>query len=222
VLFYAALPLALFVRRWRVAVLAVLTAVLFVIGIKYHAGGPETDTARKLFGIFLYAFMPGVLLAALEPHVRSWLPAHRRVAGTLTWALLAYFVLAVVIRIYGEPPPATMHALVASGPVALLTAALLRQWAHGTNWKLIDGRVVHWLGERSYGLYLWHLFVAVEVVNLAGEGTPGLPAYFGLGFLILAISLVFAELSYRYIEMPFLRRKVPWRRDTLPHPAVAR
>ena len=60
-----------------------------------------------------------------------------------------------------------------------------------------------YIGKRSYSLYLWHFpvisFIHIHFVD--GQ----LPIY--VYFVDIILTVLFAELSYRYIETPF-RRKV--------------
>jgi len=62
------------------------------------------------------------------------------------------------------------------------------------------------LGRISYGLYLYHMPIPVllklAVVKL-GVGFPG----WGLLMLSLSLTVIIAELSFRYLETPFLRLK---------------
>ena len=77
--------------------------------------------------------------------------------------------------------------------------------------RLLSQRALCYLGRISYGIYLWHW-----------------PLFGILGWRIgLPVSVVVAALSYRYVELPFLRRKrqnasevVPPAR-TAPRPALA-
>jgi hypothetical protein len=57
---------------------------------------------------------------------------------------------------------------------------------------------LRWLGERSYGIYLWHwpIFMVLRPgIDLDADGWPVQVLRFGLTF-------VAAELSYRFVEMP--------------------
>src|SRR5207247_10638827 len=58
-----------------------------------------------------------------------------------------------------------------------------------------------WLGRISYSLYLWHLPVLVAI----GANDRGGIARDVAG---VAIALLAAALSYRFVEQPFLRRKL--------------
>jgi peptidoglycan/LPS O-acetylase OafA/YrhL len=84
--------------------------------------------------------------------------------------------------------------------------------------RLLAAAPLAWLGLISYGVYLWHLTI-VELLVL-----PEMPTHFeadGLGLgerigdgvtpiafaLTLAVSCAVAAASYRFVELPFLRRK---------------
>ncbi len=60
-----------------------------------------------------------------------------------------------------------------------------------------------WVGERSYGLYLWHFPVILSVYGMGAELSP--PDLSNLPLRLLAIgviSVVLADVSYRFIELP--------------------
>ena len=69
--------------------------------------------------------------------------------------------------------------------------------------KVIGNSIFVMIGKRSYSLYLWHFPVISFVHSYYVDGQ--LPSYVYLLDIILTIIL--AELSYRYIETPF-RKKV--------------
>jgi len=62
--------------------------------------------------------------------------------------------------------------------------------------------IMVWAGKRSYGLYLWH-----EVANVLTPGVSGkVQVLIRTAFLFL-VSAGLAEMSWRFVESPFLRRK---------------
>jgi peptidoglycan/LPS O-acetylase OafA/YrhL len=66
---------------------------------------------------------------------------------------------------------------------------------------LLGRQPLRWIGERSYGIYLWHwpvFMVTRPQLDVPLEGPPLLA-------LRLAITVALAELSYRYVEMPVRR-----------------
>jgi hypothetical protein len=57
---------------------------------------------------------------------------------------------------------------------------------------------LRWIGERSYGIYLWHwpvFMITRPTLDISMTGTPNL-------ILRLAVTVALAELSYRYVEQP--------------------
>ncbi len=68
-----------------------------------------------------------------------------------------------------------------------------------------------WIGRRSYGIYLFHQVV----FNQAVRNRTHLPPFWSFWFNMAAI-LVVAELSWRYVEQPFLRRKGRFARSEMP------
>ncbi len=63
---------------------------------------------------------------------------------------------------------------------------------------------LRWVGQRSYGIYLWHwpIFMVLHPgTDLAARGWPVEAARFGLTVLA-------AQLSYRYVELPVRRGAV--------------
>ena len=77
---------------------------------------------------------------------------------------------------------------------ALIAAATYRGASFG---RWLDQQPLRWLGERSYGLYLWHW----PIFMLTRQDDTGL----GLGLTLLVrilLTLAVAELSYRFVETP--------------------
>lgn len=71
--------------------------------------------------------------------------------------------------------------------------------------RALDLAPIRWIGVRSYGLYLWHWPVFV----LVGSALPTWPREgweaAALGGIALAVTVVAAALSYRFIEQPIRR-----------------
>ena len=86
-------------------------------------------------------------------------------------------------------------ALVVAGSIALATHPALPLGA----W--LGVAPLRYLGQRSYGIYLWHW--PIFMVTRPGQDIPleGLPLF----ALRMALTLGIAELSYRFVEMPIRR-----------------
>ncbi|WP_076460994.1 acyltransferase family protein [Limosilactobacillus caccae] len=79
----------------------------------------------------------------------------------------------------------------------VLMATILHPGAKMNNW--FSNPVFHWVGQRSYGIYVYQYPVMIFYERLVKVGTHPL-----LNAIIeIAIILVVSELSYRLIEQPF-------------------
>lgn len=95
--------------------------------------------------------------------------------------------------------------LVALATMASIVAATSPRSLFG---KLLSIQPLHYLGQRSYSLYLWHwpifMLLRHQDFTLSAEWVDGLK---------ILLTLVAAELSYRYIETPFRQGTLtqsPW------------
>ncbi|MFZ4812671.1 MAG: acyltransferase family protein, partial [Ilumatobacteraceae bacterium] len=148
-----------------------------------------TDT--RAFALLLGA------LAALLPLARR--PADRRSEAVAGLAMLGLCVLWVVggdLRDWLLRGGLLVHSGLAVTLIALVAAD--RTWLG----LPLGTRPLVWIGQRSYGLYLWHWPVLV----LIRPRTPNVPAAVR-DVIIIAISVALAELSYQWIEHPIRRRE---------------
>jgi len=105
--------------------------------------------------------------------------------------------------------------------LSLLTASLVLVAAHpGLKFGAILGNpVLKWFGDRSYGIYLWHwpIFVLMRSgIDIQWAEPIAFTAK-------IAIVLVVADLSYRFVEMPIRNgaigtRLAIWRAAGVPRP----
>ena len=74
----------------------------------------------------------------------------------------------------------------------------------GTLTRLLSNRGPVWIGRRSYGIYLYHFpLVLVFVQSHLFHGIE----HTGVVAICIAASFLLAAASYRWVELPFLRRK---------------
>ena len=167
----------------------------------------------------LAAFMPGIALAAIEiARAQRATPPRPRGAGRDAVLMVAAAVLLLVVyehvgnRFTFPPRSGTWNLLLATIAAGLIVAAPLQmQWRGAGCSRLLDNRVLHWIGERSFSAYLVHQTIFVEIAygtTFGGTGRARLIPILALG---IPLSLGAAAISYRLFERPFLsaqRRRI--------------
>jgi peptidoglycan/LPS O-acetylase OafA/YrhL len=98
--------------------------------------------------------------------------------------------------------------LFSASVVALVVAA-----ADGAGARVLASRPMRWVADRSYGLYLWHwpVFLLLTPARLGvGDGTV---ARLALDVARVAVAVVLADRSFRWLESPvrLRHRLVAWR-----------
>ncbi|WP_239107229.1 acyltransferase family protein [Corynebacterium sp. FDAARGOS 1242] len=167
---------------------------------------PGDDPTRVYYGTDTHAF--GLLVGALlsfmltstskEAGADSWASTSKGVlASTVgTLALLAY--LAQLVWMGADREFTYRGGLVLTSVLgAAMIWAVVREtgpltWFFGT-------RVMRWLGQRSFSLYLWHWPIIMILVAVSDA-----PSW-ALGILALPLSFVLAEVTYQFVENPFRR-----------------
>jgi peptidoglycan/LPS O-acetylase OafA/YrhL len=232
VAFYILIPIAalLFVaskRRLgktpgqRLAIVLGALAVAYVVSLycKHLAGNPIALTYN--IADYLFAFIPGVALAAVEPFLAPKLRGTR--AGQM-WAWGSLALCLVLLGVFVSLPfyrYGVREILVTLGCGALLAAPLILQWTTGGCWRVLDNRVMHWLGERSYGIYLIHVGLMEHILARFGHSHGVKTTYVLLLVSVTTVTLIGADLLWRYVERPALHRRLPWRQAEFRRPAPA-
>lgn len=110
--------------------------------------------------------------------------------------------------LFEQPSPlqaATRELLYALVAMLLVSAAATLSPGRSPVMRLLSSPPLHWLGERSYALFLWHLPILFGVLTVLGLGL-----FSGSFVLVAAITFVLsalaADLSWRFVEQPVLRR----------------
>ena len=232
VTFYLALPLWVALTRrldTRGKLLALTGLALFGAVFQILAGREAIDdmAAQSLLGQSPW-FALGMALAVV-----SATGVQLRAAPLACWAgaLVAYVAL-VVVRdqpngFYGlllelqkqQPYPKLIADLALTGVLlALIVVPAVWDAPRALPQRVLAWEPLAFVGLISYGVYLWHLTIAELLIlpdnprdfearglNLVNEIPQG--ATLVCLVLTLAVSCGIAWLSYRYVELPFLRRK---------------
>lgn len=177
-------------------------------------------------------FAPGMALAVLSaswqdrPLPRAAALIARRPLISVGFAVAAYTVVSLAVGgpypftigvhtalLYTGPEDVARHVLYAAAAIGLLVPAVLGSGGrirHALSW-----RVLAWLGLISYGIYLWHQPLLVEICQPGPElgcrfhGVPGLhrSPLLALTVTTLILAVACAAASYYLVERPILRFK---------------
>lgn len=208
--FYLVWPLAILLlvlirMRWlRLAIVAALAvASALAMALVYL---PGADATRVYYGTDTHSFglAVGAALALLSQHWSalplSWPRSARWILPSIGTLCLGGLVAASAL-LPADAPLVYRGGLVA---VAILTAvtiagAIVPGSALG---RALDIPPLRWIGERSYGLYLWHWPVFVLVLGALPDWPRMDAGGWLLGAIALAITVAASALSYRFIEQP--------------------
>jgi peptidoglycan/LPS O-acetylase OafA/YrhL len=202
------LPLLLVVRRTAVRVTIALAAA--AASAAWMATLVVTGAVtRAYFGTDAHAFglLLGVALAlALHPALADppeWMRDPRWRRSMPAVGLVAVAGILLVAALPATATPLTFPGALLLAGVFAAVAVLAGVWPGSRFGAMLDLAPLRWVGDRSYALYLWHWPLLV----LATGGVVGSDAEIapetGLGVLVLTV--VAAELSYRFVEMPVRR-----------------
>jgi len=200
--FYLVWPLLLLVlvrlpRRWFLLALTYLIVAGIVTRISvvdpsvylgHYYLGLDTRADQLLIGAFLAVVLVGMRPRSLKSR----------------WALV--LVAAVVALGLNHPGTPLFPTL-----VALLTAGALYVLAH-TESRVLAASGTVWVGERAYGIYLYHRPIGYVVDDLIPSGT-----WWGNGALTIALTLITAAASFRWLEAPIRRYGIS--RRSAPEPS---
>lgn len=200
------------VREW--AIVGALASTLIMVVLSLLGGYPDpNDGSRVYFGTDAHAM--GLLLGAALATV--WIPQRlttRLTAGARLLIDAAGFGalgLTIVIMMTSHSNASWLYwggFLVFAAIVAVLIAAT----AHPASLlgRALGAQPLKYIGQRSYGLYLWHWPVFLVLRPELDVPVTG----FANLVLRFAVTFGLAELSYRYIEMPIRRGTLvaSWRR----------
>ena len=210
--FYLVWPLlvvAVLARIPRAARLVVIGAIAVASAVWMGVAYSPLDPTRVYYGTDTHAF--GLAAGAFLAVLVFERPAARGLSGRVSrWTLAPVGALAIVGLVLlaavmpGELPEVYRGGLVLVSLLsAVAVAALLVPGSPLA--RVLDLAPIRWVGVRSYGIYLWHWPVFVLLTSALPTWPTDPAATWALGGLALAITLVAAALSYRFVEQPVRR-----------------
>jgi peptidoglycan/LPS O-acetylase OafA/YrhL len=240
VAYYAAIPIAAAIAyrlgsrlktpEIRAKAALVFVGVLALTSIYLRQHNDNTLATLASPPLIIYAFLPGVALAIVEPWAVPIFKDNARRAKRFAWAMVGVAFVAYLLYCFWDFNVQTTqihHALgrrslmSALFGMALLAALIALQIGTGKVPRWADNRWCNWMGERSYGFYLMHVWIIFEVINLVGSGAGTVTLIVAMLAIGFPVTLLLASLSWKYYERPFLERRLPWAPGLRPDPHAA-
>lgn len=170
--------------------LALISVILMILLFD-----PQQDASRVYYGTDTRAFslLFGALLAILWEYQmvpRRLSASVNMVLGSVSFAVL----LVMTIAINGSS-----NFWYRGGQFVgtILTVLVIYTVSGRKTWlsRFLSNPVLKWIGDRSYSIYLWHYPIILLI-------SKGIKASWWITLIEIVLSVVLAELSYRFIETP--------------------
>lgn len=198
------LMLVLVKRMGRIWLITFILSVVSLIAMVVISE-PLGDNSRVYFGTDTraHSLLIGVMLAYIFPPFRL----KTQIDRTSSAVLNSIGVISLGVLIYMFTFVSASHYWIYAGGlylIAAITTLLIAASVHPTTFfatKFLGNPLFVWIGKRSYSLYLWHYPIIVLSNTYFIQGQ--VPIYMVIIQIIL--TLVMAEISYRFIEQPFRR-----------------
>jgi len=191
--------------RVRVVLAAALVSVLAMALLYTPLYGPGADPTRVYYGTDTHAF--GLLLgAAMTLRWAKASPVLQGAQARVLPPLALAGLIALFLLLRSDSPLTYPLGLLAASLLALVLVLACDAARAEPTWftTVLETGVLRWVGERSYGIYLWHWPVAC-IVTAAVGAQPG-TAWWAVGIGLSAVlTFVLAAASYRWVELPVRR-----------------
>lgn len=170
--------------------LALISVILMIVLFD-----PQQDASRVYYGTDtrVFSLLFGALLAILWEYrmvPRRLSASVNMVLGSVSFAVL--FVMTIAIN-------GSSNFWYRGGQFVgtILTVLVIYAVSGRKTWlsTFLSHPVLKWIGDRSYSIYLWHYPIILLI-------SKGIKASWWITLIELVLSVVLAELSYRFIETP--------------------
>lgn len=196
------ITLLLTVKKYRNITLVFWIISLVSLLVMVLISQPHMEHSRVYFGTDtrLQTMLLGVILAFLWPPFKLKVNPPRVLAHTIDGLGIASTIIIIALFIFVDDNSDWIY----NGGfyvISVLTLFVILSAVHPSAYfaKIIGNPLFVYIGKRSYSLYLWHFPVISFIHSYYVEGQ--IPVY--VYMLDIIITLILAELSYRYIETPF-------------------
>lgn len=170
--------------------LALISVILMIILFD-----PQKDASRVYYGTDTRAF--SLLFGALLAIMWEYRMVPRRLSASVNMVLGSVSFAALLVMTIAINGSSNFWYRGGQFVGTILTVLMVYAVSGRKTWlsRFLSNPVLKWIGDRSYSLYLWHYPIILLI-------SKGIKASWWITLIEIVLSVVLAELSYRFIETP--------------------
>lgn len=196
-------PLLFLIKnRWVLAALVFVTLAYFTI---FHM--EQFSFLKQFFMVYFFLFFGGIVAILEEKKKLEFLKAHKLIPLVIVLLTLLYFTTTIL---------AFDSSILYNFVTTILFGMFIHTIAHNNFGSTVRNKTLNYLGQISYGIYMYHVLALNAVVFLFLKLKPyqlfnEVLTVILINVLTFAITIVLAHFSYRYFESYFLKLKNKFR-----------
>lgn len=170
--------------------LALISVILMIVLFD-----PQKDASRVYYGTDTRAF--SLLFGALLAIMWEYRMVPRRLSASVNMVLGSVSFAALLVMTIAINGSSNFWYRGGQFVGTILTVLVIYTVSGRKTWlsRFLSNPVLKWIGDRSYSLYLWHYPIILLI-------SKGIKASWWITLIEIVLSVVLAELSYRFIETP--------------------
>ena len=170
--------------------LALISVILMIVLFD-----PQKDASRVYYGTDTRAF--SLLFGALLAILWEYRMVPRRLSASVNMVLGRVSFAALLVMTIAINGSSNFWYRGGQFVGTILTVLMVYAVSGRKTWlsRFLSNPVLKWIGDRSYSIYLWHYPIILLI-------SKGIKASWWITLIEIVLSVVLAELSYRFIETP--------------------
>lgn len=170
--------------------LALISVILMIVLFD-----PQQDASRVYYGTDTRAF--SLLFGALLAILWEYQMVPRRLSASVNMVLGSVSFAALLVMTIAINGSSNFWYRGGQFVGTILTVLVIYTVSGRKTWlsRFLSNPVLKWIGNRSYSIYLWHYPIILLI-------SKGIKASWWITLSEIVLSVVLAELSYRFIETP--------------------
>ena len=170
--------------------LALISVILMIVLFD-----PQKDASRVYYGTDTRAF--SLLFGALLAIMWEYRMVPRRLSASVNMVLGSVSFAALLVMTIAINGSSNFWYRGGQFVGTILTVLVIYTVSGRKTWlsRFLSNPVLKWIGDRSYSIYLWHYPIILLI-------SKGIKASWWITLIEIVLSVVLAELSYRFIETP--------------------